>query len=498
MKKEVKDEKTEEKSDNKRKSRTKSNSPKRTDDRRNRNIRDRRRTRSRSRSRSRDNRRRRSPLRRNTRSQSRDRFKRRRSISPLRNRRRNSRDRSYRRSPTYSPKRHRRWSPRRPRSPRTPDSPYRDRSWSPNRSKRPRSPISPRRSRSGSMSPFQKRRGGSWNRNNDYARPPSPQSDTESPVAGFKKSLADSTISDAELESQQQQYKIQTHMTTEGFYSYMDGEGTYGGPNENDSPRRLSLDERINIALGNPLEPPKYGYQPPEDYNYRFNYPNHVHQNQQPMHSSHPPHYQYDPRVNMSQSHPTGYSQIPNHVMPNHPISQHYAGPGGYSHPNMPHNRPFLPPSMHRVGMPPISQNVKPGVVQKGNVLEIIPGTVPAVMVDDFQALSRIEHKISPEQLSQIAPVPQVKQKLIFTAEEIQARKEKKLELKKKRKGERDKKRLEKKMKKEKLKLEIKRLVNMGVKDDDISSEEDAPFDDITRKGMYGTKDRGILKAESR
>lgn len=57
-----------------------------------------------------------------------------------------------------------------------------------------------------------------------------------------------------------------------------------------------------------------------------------------------------------------------------------------------------------------------------------------------------------------------------------------------------EKKRLEKKMRKEKLKSEIKKLVSIGVIDVDISSEEDGPFDDIVRKGMYGTKDQGILR----
>lgn len=111
-------------------------------------------------------------------------------------------------------------------------------------------------------------------------------------------------------------------------------------------------------------------------------------------------------------------------------------------------------------------------------MLEIVPTT--------------IDHVQLPGQ-----PEPK-KKKLFFTAEELQSRKDKKLEMRKKRKAERDKKRLEKKMRKEKLKLEIKRLVSIGVKDEVLSSDEDQPFDDITRKGIYGTGESGILKKDGR
>lgn len=464
-----------EKTKTRKRSRSRSSSQKKSTDKKRSSTRDKKskesdRKRTRTRSRSRDNDRRGS--RQLSRPSSRDRHKRRRtSLSPIRSQRR-SRDRSRRRSTSRSPVRRqnsRRLSPRhhRPRSPRTPESPR--------NSNRPRFS----RSRSGSRSPHN-RRHNLWNRYDDYRRPPSPQSDTESPVAGFKRSLADSTISDAELE-QQQLYKIQTHMTTEGFYSYMEPDLHSMPSNEmHDSPRRVSLDDRINIALGQNAEPAKYGYPMNEDYRYN--------------------HYQNAGPVPFQQHHPQQLQYRYDPAVYNAPL------PGFQNH-NMSNYRYNCPPAMHNAQLQslPIRQhhprNIKPlqqvplmpnqgGVVQKGNVLEIVPTTVePPVKIQG-------QENVQP-QLDQIQPVCQPKKKLIFTAEELQSRKDKKLELRKKRKTERDKKRLEKKMRKEKLKLEIKRLVSMGVKDEILSSgEEDLPFDDIARKGVYGTKDRGILKSD--
>ncbi|XP_063709389.1 serine/arginine repetitive matrix protein 2-like [Culicoides brevitarsis] len=446
----------------------------------------RQRTRSRSRDRRRDTR--------NQRGNSRDRRpsdkRRRNSKSPIRRRR--SRDRSHRRSISRSPIRrnNRRVSSprhRRPRSPRTPESP-KNKYYS--------------RSRSHSRSPLRNRRN-LWN-NRDYRRPPSPQSDTESPVAGFKRSLADSTISDAELE-QQQLYKIQTHMTTEGFYSYEDPSLHHHSHHPHhsheqhmplhDSPRRLSLDDRINMALGG--ETSKYPYQ---EEPYRYN--NYNPTQYPPHHHSQQLQYRYDPAVyngpqpgGMDPHYPnpryTNYHNNP----PRTPNPQFSREPPMMMMPHQSNIKPVPQVSFHQhhptpqiAPNIPAPQSVMSGkALQKGNMLEIVPTNI------DLHAESRQEN--TPQQ-EIFGPQQEVKKKkLIFTAEELQSRKEKRLEMRKKRKAERDKKRLEKKMRKEKLKLEIKRLVSIGVKDEVLSSdEEDAPFDEIDRKGIYGTKDRGILK----
>lgn len=117
---------------------------------------------------------------------------------------------------------------------------------------------------------------------------------------------------------------------------------------------------------------------------------------------------------------------------------------------------------------------VPPTAVQAGNLLEIVPSK-------DLQMQHKETHEVSSK-------------KFIVTQEMIQAKLEKKAEMKKKRKSEREKKRLEKKMRKEKLKLEIKRLISMGVTVETFSSDEEGPFDDIIKKGIFGTKDRGILR----
>lgn len=405
-----------------------------------------------------------------TRSRSRDRDRRRDTRHPNRKtsrdriRRRRSRDRSHRRSLSRSPLRRtnsRRLSPkhRRPRSPRTPESPKRQ-----------------NYSRSRSRSPL--RRGGRnmWN-NRDYRRPPSPQSDTESPVAGFKRSLADSTISDAELE-QQQLYKIQTHMTTEGFYSYEDPNlhhhHHHHGMPLHDSPRRLSLDDRINMALGG--ESSKYPAPYPEDA-YRYN--NYQNPPQYQPHHAQQLQYRYDPAVyNGPQPGMDHYPRY-NYNGPQSGMSNQF--PARYER-DFPMMQP-QPRNIKPLQQVSIMPNQGGALLQKGNVLEIVP--------------TNNEHLNQENVPEVVGHQPEVKKKkLIFTAEELQTRKEKRLEMRKKRKAERDKKRLEKKMRKEKLKLEIKRLVSIGVKDEVLSSDEDAPFDEIDQKGIYGTKDRGILKKE--
>lgn len=105
--------------------------------------------------------------------------------------------------------------------------------------------------------------------------------------------------------------------------------------------------------------------------------------------------------------------------------------------------------------------------VQKGNLLEIVPDT--SKVLDSVAA-----DEVTTEDTITKQPSNKTKQQNS--------------------RDDTEKKRLEKKMRKEKLKSEIKKLVSVGVVDIDISSEDDGPFDDITRKGIFGTKDQGILR----
>ncbi|KAG4077181.1 hypothetical protein HA402_016168 [Bradysia odoriphaga] len=96
--------------------------------------------------------------------------------------------------------------------------------------------------------------------------------------------------------------------------------------------------------------------------------------------------------------------------------------------------------------------------VVKGNVLEIVPKT-EAVIVEqttDSKQEDESSYEVKPESIIEL------------TEEEIERRELKRAELKLKRKQERDKRHLERFMRKEKLKLEIKHLMEVGVHTTDV------------------------------
>lgn len=97
--------------------------------------------------------------------------------------------------------------------------------------------------------------------------------------------------------------------------------------------------------------------------------------------------------------------------------------------------------------------------VVKGNVLEIVPKTEPVV---DEPVIDTVSIKMEDDTYCEH------EMKIELTEEEIERREIKKAELKLKRKQERDKRHLERFMRKEKLKLEIKHLMEVSVHTADV------------------------------
>lgn len=399
----------------------------------------------------------------------------------------------------------------------------------------------------------------------------------QSPVAGYKKSLADSTISDAELENQKRKPFSESsaynnmYSKTYGFYGPEDMvlEGSEGG----DSPKRISLDDRINIVLGingtettsQPEAPPPLP--PPPEHHYGDYQPiqTHMHETQhaqqQPypgqfplppinsprpamMHAPHPHHYQqnYPPDYHVRppgpvvppgpppQSAPYVYGQPPRPPFFHGPRGP--PPPAGWQRP--PHGPPMQPmqPVNPHLGVfpnnvyqgpnistppPPLpGDQPKTLVKQVGNMLEIVPTTVPPPPISTLPPMNTSPPtpiELPPPQtpmLLQPSPsatpaslppsgTPILLTPKILTAEELKLRHERRLELKKKIRAERDKKRLEKKMRKEKLKMEVKRLLAETVTVAQSSSEEE--FDAERHKGIIASLnknyDRSILRTKT-
>lgn len=401
------------------------------------------------------------------------------------------------------------------RSPRRSDrSPRRKRSITPRfERRRPRSPRE--------YSPYRGKDRRDWKRNRDYDeyyRPPSPDEEygvsssdnnrygspsIESPLAGFKKSLADSTISDAELERysnyNSEAWKSSTNVHEFFGPPHVGYHGNYLRRNDGtDSPQRVSLDDRINMVLDGP--PPSiannhshhhFNYTigpPPQNFNSFPSYPNTTVAPQNINFGILPPFHSYqnaNPPVN-NNYYGASQHQFPR---PQYPLPlhlQHHQPPPIQHPPNIPPiQSPNDFPESLRYRMPYKNNSnlvefetehfdssfagrtspryehdtsEKPFVVQVGNVLEIVPT------------------KLSPNQLK-ASPMSQVITKPKLTEEEIKLREEK-LELKKKRNEEREKKRAQKRERKEKVKLEIQRLVSLGLKESSSSSEEEMVFDE--------------------
>ncbi|KAL9692761.1 hypothetical protein quinque_016516, partial [Culex quinquefasciatus] len=519
---------------------------------------------------------------RSKRSRDRDRHRRSKDRSPRRSGdllppKRRSRER---RSRSKSKEHHKRHSLERDRDRRKDRSRH---SSSPSR-RRIRSPPPPRRSsrrtrsRSRSLSPAMLRRPPSPPPQEDrdrrrssrssptfYQRPPSPkekppgenqidvvtssgggsQSNDQSPVAGYKKSVADSTISDAELESQKRKPPTAAATTAaQGFSEssaynnmYSKTYGYYGpedmvleGPEGGDSPKRPSLDDRINIVLGingtEVAKPPEhYGDYQPIQTHLRDNQAQPPPQQQQPYPYPGPRpmmHHHYPPQ--QQQGYPPQDYPHPGYGQPGAPRPPFYRGPApgqgwqlsphgsAMSPAGHPHMRPYPNNLYHHPNPagppPPLPSTTEPGKTPAkpaANVLEIVPTAVSALTPQNHAPPTPVEPPTQQPptgyllttgggaSTSPLIPLNCLVPK-ILTAEELKLRHERRLELKKKIRTEREKKRMEKKMRKEKLKMEVKRLLGETATVATVSSDEE-DFDEAKHRAVLASLNRGYDKS---
>jgi hypothetical protein len=294
-----------------------------------------------------------------------------------------------------------------------------------------------------------------------------PSPSIQSPVSGYKKSLADSTISDAELESQISFSNV--YSKSYGYYGPTDGEHHLMCNPEmvksevpgRESPQRMSLDERINSVL-----------YPPDQMHY---------QQQQPM-------YNYPPDPAYQQSQYPYHQPPPPLPQQNEYYPQNYYNKRQYQHQSFVNNSNLV--SISSRG-PPITkpQSSKNQVVQVGNVLEIVPTKMPPESV----ASATLAEQESPSD----GPKP-------LTVDQIRELHERKAELKLKKLQDREKKREEKGRRKEKIKLELKRLLEKHVNEPpatETSDEENEEMDQKKTKEILdllnSTYTKGILKANN-
>ncbi|RZC38728.1 titin-like [Asbolus verrucosus] len=369
-----------------------------------------------------------------------------RSISPERKHARDkkrsrtrSRDRDIRRrSPPrrreLSPPRRRYSSPRRRSPPRRRGSPRR-------RSPSPRRRLSPprRRRRSPSLSPPRSRSGG-------RKRTPSPRirraSPLNSPLDGFKRSVADSTISDDMLP----QPNPEDYVESPPSYGakYYDRKLKRSSISPQNSPRRISLDDRINQVLGleknEPPHPKPVETYPNYSYNHAYNqYNQYTQYNQfgaQKNDYVTPP---YGPTIftqpppPIVKPPPTKVVQVGNilQVVPNEEISQAVVEP-----------KP-----------PETSQKI----VQVGNMLQIVPAVIPPSKPPVLEPTPAPKPVQLPEKQSAEAIM---KQKVA----ERKAEREKRRQERERRRKEKEKKRKEKEKRKQmKLKIKTENMIKRAI-----------------------------------
>jgi hypothetical protein len=303
----------------------------------------------------------------------------------------------------------------------------------------------------------------------------------ESPVAGYKKSIADSTISDAELEKQRRMAHSFVFNPETNSWVQLEPMDYGGNPL---SPKRISLDERINMVLGtennySPSQRPMEG--------------EHHHQHQH----HHVPHDAYYPPGGAGYEHrppPDFYGYDYNQQQQQQQHFNQQSGYGPSQHPpnyqkTFHHNRANLvdvynnqqSSSAASTSAPSTS---KPFAVQKGNVLEIVPSKLPDKGGVDAEVTADFD-------------VKREKVKRILSKEELEQKKERKAEAKRKRKQDREKKRVEKKMRKEKIKMEMRRLVSIGVTiDEEVTVEyEDTELTKKVPLPTTATVDKTILRS---
>ena len=261
-----------------------------------------------------------------------------------------------------------------------------------------------------------------------------PSPNVHSPVTGYKKSLADSTISDAELERKlllaDPAYGGGYSKGSGGYYYgpagelLLDGDRTAagGGPGpkpeggDESSPKRISLDDRINIVLGmnGTAEGAAGGKQPPGKHHLSHLPPHHLQHHQQQHHGgygeyppsshdlyqqqppgarNHLPHMNYPAGYGGQEYGAYGYGGPPPRGPPPSwaPRSHPYQGypmafvgpplnamrPGG----DMVYRPPYGTPTIPTVSAPNNAatdgSSAKSQVKQVGNVLEIVPSSTP-------------------------------------------------------------------------------------------------------------------------
>lgn len=341
--------------------------------------------------------------------------------------------------------RHRSPRPRKRSSLRSP-SPIRKRSrGSPRRSRSPRRP-SPRRLRR-SLSPRSKRTGSPIR--GRPRTPPEPHTNRkwEPPIA------ADYTSSTKHIHGCESNVPQPICRLENSHSSPWPNDGSsafaqYGYQHIPPLSPKRSLDDRIANAFNHSDQSYEF-HQASGPYMGHFQYSN-DNASKIPVLNSQENYYFQPQNLQTIPPHPTQPQHVPRLHAP-HMHVQHIA-PNQPS-PQQQQQRTF--PNLIEIRQSNVDAERTPFVV-KGNVLEIVPKTEPVVPESPNDS---VQMKVDAEHSNEIKPEVKVE----LTEEEIERRELKKAELKLKRKQERDKRQLERFMRKEKLKLEIKHLMEVGV-----------------------------------
>jgi hypothetical protein len=314
------------------------------------------------------------------------------------------------------------------------------------RSPSPLARRSPRRRHS--RSPNRNRRGASPDyRYERRSFSPSFGNKTDSPI-GYRMDQIrpDSTISDTELERQQQQY------LQEEFYL-----SQWNNPQSSSSPKRPNLDDRIHRMLSDsPTRNPNVSHEyPPDAYPYPVHHDNRNGMFYQDMyqanHHQMPPPHLANPNFNShSMNHQDGYD-----------FPENFSSPRNFVNNSNLVDITQQNRDRQRAGS---SQ-----AVQVGNVLEIVP-------------TNKIVEESAKEQV--------IKSKTLSPGE-VKQQAEKRMQAKLKRKVNRERKRAEKQARKEKLRLEIQRYFDAGVT---VDHSDDESLISLQVINIAATVEKSILR----
>lgn len=317
-----------------------------------------------------------------------------------------------------------------------------------------------------------------------------PTSTTDSPI-GYKTSLADSTISDTELERQQQFLQQEYYGNTMGY-------NHTGGL----SPKRPNLDDRIHSLLSQTSPPqqsaqmqysdvqnyspypmihdnPIPGYYP--DQHHQFN---HHQQQQQQQHQQQHPHHRQHMQQHQQQP-PRGGGFYNNHE-PVNSMNNYNNNDYSNNYPtrNYVNNSNLVEITQQKRERSRVNSQI---AVQVGNVLEIVPSTkmpmdeiAKSMTPDGSSSASPMKNQTTPN-YSQRPPA----------LEDIKLKMERRAQAKVRRKVERERKRSAKHQRKEKLKMEIQRYLNFGIKAEDSDDEN---LVELKPLNALAIADRSILK----